>query len=61
MTPQKDAYIKALLKHVSSCHSYTPGQIQLALFLYHAEVPLDQAQNYLLTYVTKQSNNISIT
>lgn len=57
MTPQLNLYISELQKHVMAQYPYIHGQTQLALFLYHAEVQLDQAKIYLTTYVRKNTSD----
>ena len=57
--PKQDQYMKSLMQTISSIGPYRTGYIQLCEFMFIAEIPLPNAQEYIETYVTKQSNNLS--
>ena len=49
--PAKSLYIKSLMTHIKA-YPYRCGYIDICLFMYHAEIPLD-----LLNYVLKHDSS----
>ena len=54
--PAKSLYIKSLMTHIKA-YPHRCGYIDICLFMYHAEIPLEVAQQYLLNYVIKHDSS----